>query len=485
MAGIPERTTRQAPCIFCGDVGYDMRMHYTTENGYPEIVHWCHKTHAFKGDILNVGATSYICKTAGKQIETGFFDLWTEYLTKEEWIKRHKSTDGYQVSGKKYGGPVLDYNSKEPVKGEEKPLSNKKLHEIYSYMLSLMKLEKKHYALLAKEWQNPLHPSLCDLLSKGLVSLPPKDNARFANSEKFENLTRKEITRRLVAKFGTLRGVPGFYLRSGSYFDGKPEEERWTFSGGEGIVFPCFDKDGYIYRLRYREDYPSMELKKDIHAPFHGKYGTFHHYYNKEGKHCWSFTEKETKATETVYEPSLGIYAITLNEKGLPSYGGKASGKYKTLSSRRIELKGNEPVNTMEGGCGSGSPYAFYVMKGQPFTVVLGTEGEKKAMISSYIKGMPSVSVPGVTSYECLFEKDDSGESLMDVLKKRGMKYFLLCYDADKHENDMVLNSEKAFVERLKQEGVIPLIGEWKGKFNKGIDDILLMGLDVTVRPAK
>ena len=64
------------------------------------------------------------------------------------------------------------------------------------------------------------------------------------------------------------------------------------------------------------------------------------------------------------------------------------------------------------------------------------------------------------------------------------MKYFILCYDADKEENERVLNAEASFVEELKKNDVIPLIGEWKGKFNKGLDDILLMGLDITVRRA-
>ena len=64
------------------------------------------------------------------------------------------------------------------------------------------------------------------------------------------------------------------------------------------------------------------------------------------------------------------------------------------------------------------------------------------------------------------------------------MKYFILCYDADQEENERVQNAEASFVEALKEQDVIPLIGEWQGKFNKGLDDILLMGLDITVRRA-
>ena len=47
-----ERTSRSAPCIFCGDVGYDMRVHYQ-DGVEEEVVHYCHKTNATKGDIIN------------------------------------------------------------------------------------------------------------------------------------------------------------------------------------------------------------------------------------------------------------------------------------------------------------------------------------------------------------------------------------------------------------------------------------------------
>ena len=48
-----ERTSRGAPCIFCGDVGYDMRVHYQ-EGTVDEVVHYCHKTKATKGDTNDI-----------------------------------------------------------------------------------------------------------------------------------------------------------------------------------------------------------------------------------------------------------------------------------------------------------------------------------------------------------------------------------------------------------------------------------------------
>ena len=165
--------------------------------------------------------------------------------------------------------------------------------------------------------------------------------------------------------------------------------------------------------------------------------------------------------------------------------GGKAEGKYTNISSVfEKRLPNGEVVNGFFNGCRSGSPYSLYYQEGEHFTIVIGTEGEKKSMVANQIKKCPLVCVPGVSSYSVIFEKDEHGISLIDYLKSRGMKYFILCYDADKEENDRVLHAEATFVEELKKNNVIPLIGEWKGKFDKGLDDILIMGLDITVRRA-
>ena len=75
-----ERTTRSAPCIFCGDVGYDMRVYYN-EGGVEEVVHYCHKTNATKGDIVSAGAEQYICVAAGKVLPiVGAFDLFNQCM---------------------------------------------------------------------------------------------------------------------------------------------------------------------------------------------------------------------------------------------------------------------------------------------------------------------------------------------------------------------------------------------------------------------
>jgi len=307
----------------------------------------------------------------------------------------------------------------------------------------------------------------CILLDYPIRSMPPPDKARFANGESFNNPTRKHIVKKLLSMFGDLRGVPGFYLRSGPYWADKPESERWTFSSPEGIIFPCFDADGYLYRIRVRDDYPDLVLKEDKTESFQGRFGTFHYSYDKEGKRLLTFCEKEKKP-----EILHGVKPF-----------GKVNGKYKNFSSVSAKLVDLVCVNTMEGGSRSGSPYSLYDKYSTSYTVVFGTEGEKKGMVANAAKRAPVVSVAGVWTYRVLFEKDESGKSFIDKMKEKGMKYFVVCYDADKETKDDVKRAEQAFVKELRENGVEPLIGYWKKDFDKGLDDILLAGIDILIGP--
>lgn len=265
-----------------------------------------------------------------------------------------------------------------------------------------------------------------------------------------------------------------FYMRSGRFWDEKPESERWTFAGEEGIIFPCYDVDGNLYRLRVKCDYFSKSVKGDPNV-FEGREGSLYHRYSEKGEHLWYFKGKDGKEPELVF--GQGVRKIKLTSKGVPLLG-KASNKYKTLSSSYLVEKDGKVVNGMYKGCSGGTPYGLFLPDGKPnYTVVIGTEGEKKGMVTAAIKRCPVLENPGVGVYRQLFKSDD-GPSVIDVLKERGMKVFILCYDADKEENGQVAISEKRFVKELQDHGVTVMIGNWSGKFQKGIDDILLMGCE-------
>lgn len=487
-----ERTSRNAPCIFCGDVGYDMRIHY--EDGlHEEVVHYCHKTSAAKGEKRVVGTETYICIAAGKVLPVvGAFDLWKKYLSKEEWMQNQKgegvskpSIQSYAASQEGRISSILlgEEKNRNLLPGEVKARSPKEQHEFYTYLASLLVLEEKHKKTLEEEWESGCFKGVAGkILSRYPIrSIPPIDKSRIAGKEVFQNITRKKLVEALVAQFGDLSGYPIMYLRSGAYWDQRPEAERWTFACGEGILFPCFDKDGFL-KYRIKNDYPDIKLKEEIHDSFRGMYGRFHHFYDKDGFHCWSFIKKGDANATPVYGPGV-TNPILLNAKGLPLLGGKPEGKYTNISSvfeRR--MPDGKVVNAFYKGSRSGAAYSIYYQKEEPFTVVIGTEGEKKSMVTNLLKKCPVVCVPGVSAFSVLFDKDSTGRSAMDFLKEKGMKYFILCYDADKEENERVLAAEAAFVNALREEGITPLIGEWKGKFDKGIDDILLKGLDISVR---
>ena len=497
MGGYKERTSREKPCIFCGDVGYDMRIHY--DNG--DVCHWCHKVKVGKGQTVLAGGEEYRCINDAKTIDIGTFALFTRMLSKEEWMaKQARENPNWKPSGKGvYTGqngsnnssnkkPAVPVEFKVPVRKEGElsqdecePLAPEKLDKIYRYFLSLLVLERKHEKLLLDEWQSTIHDVSGLLRKYPIRSFPPEDKASFKLEEKLENPTRKHIVAKLIQRFGSLKGVPGFYMRSGTYWDEKPEAERWTFSSIEGIVFPCYDKNGYLYRIRIRDDYPDMKIKKGKDEAFLGRYGLFHHSYDKDGIRTWSFypeTEdgQERPKPELVYKAGELNNKITLNSKGLPA--GKPNGKYKNISSVAEKYVDGKLVNILKFGTRSGSPYSLYCSKGDNFKVVIGTEGEKKAMVANAIKKVPVVCIPGVSSYKVIFKKEQDGKSLIDTLLEKGMKTFILCYDADKEDNPAVLKAEQDFIKELKAYGVNVLIGYWTGKFNKGLDDILLMGLD-------
>ena len=482
--GFMERTSRSVPCVFCGDVGYDIRLHYPETE---DVVHWCHKTQAEKGDIISVGGKQYICTATDHRPEgkgMGKFNLFKEYLSKEEWMaKQERINPDWKPSYPAGAGnrprvipKTVALKTPKPgelAEGEVKPLSNKQLDKIHRVLLSMLVLEKKHEADLLNEWKSPLHDVSHLIEDFKIRSLPPPDKSRFKSSYRYQNPLRKSIISKLYDTFGDLRGVPGLYMRTGTNWDNKPEKERWTFAfSREGVLYPCYDANGYIYRLRIKDEYPDREIKPGKQEPFKGMYGYFTHYYDFEGFLRCRFVPKDKS------QKSIDV--------GLSEVYGKPRGKYKTLSSVNTELVyGDRIVNKLFCGCKSGSPYSLYTRPGDNFTVVFGPEGEKKAMVANAVKHVPGVSIPGVTNFSVIFVPDESGVSLIDYLISKGMKYFVIGYDADKDENEQVAESEQEFAQELKKRGVIPMVAAWRHDFDKGLDDILLKGLDVEIHPAK
>jgi len=470
--GIRIRTTRSEPCIFCGDVGYDMKIVYSNE----DTVYWCHKVKAAQNDIVHANGNDYICISSKKQIKIGEFYLFKKYIPKEEWLAiKKKKGEWYKKSGKSND---YSFEKKVPTDTNSEPISNKELDIRYRYLLSLLVLEDSHQEQLKEEWNAGIYSDLAERLLKRypIRSLPPLDKVRYSGNMQLRNISRKKVVKAMYDKFGSLKGIPGFYMRSGKYWNEQPDHERWTIVSIEGILFPCYDKNGYLYRLRIRDDYPDMRIKPNSNVLFRNERGILTHCY-RNGDHNWYWCPDSSKDQEPILVYENGRGEIELNKWGLPTIG-KPNGKYKNISSVYEKLVGDKIVNTMLHGTRSGSPYSLYVGDAKSYRIVIGTEGEKKGMVSNSIKNVPVVSQPGVWSFRSLFEPGEDGVSLIKTLMKRGMEIFILCYDADKHTNENVSNAEAAFIQALFDEGVRPMTGEWSDKFDKGLDDILIMGVD-------
>lgn len=455
------RATKHNPCPLCGVTDWDMTVQY--DNG--DTVVFCRKVSANKGDfIIGRDGKQYQCIAVDHQVDTGLFSLFREYLPKEEWMRRKATQTQFRES--------LDFTK--PLKFEAKVKSNKECDTFYRYLLSILVLEDKHKERLLHEWESPIHDMKHLLTDYPIRSLPPHDFIRRKLKERFHNPTRNQLIAKLVKKFGEdLSGYPGIYLRTSEYWDSRPMSERWTISGAEGILFPCYDTDGYIYRLRVKCDFPDVVIREGEHEPCEGRWGTLSHNYDANGNHIWHLFCEDGE--EILAHPAL-------NSNGVPAVG-KVSGKYRTISSLLIKKEPDGSlVNGLKFGCRSGSPYSLYTQPGDNFTVVIGTEGEKKGMVSNAIKHMPVLSVSGVGCFMGLFEADpDTGKSVIDTLKEKGMKAFLLCYDADKEEKEEVMKAQNAFLKKLKEAGIQTYVGDWKSQYDKGIDDILLLGLDIKI----
>lgn len=480
-----ERCSRSHPCVFCGDVGYDMRVHYPEQE---EIVHWCHKTKSQKGQIVTANdGNQYICVSANHRgaKDIGTFDLWIEYLPREQWIEKRKRLNpdnAYDYGKRKNTKPVLispisykDSASKKLAKNESVLLSPSKRDAINRYFSSITVLEKDDRQALLAEWSSSVVDVSHLLTDWPIRSLVCPDKIRFASNRKYQNPSRKSIISKMMDRFGSLAGWPGAYKRTGNYYSDKEDKDCWTLAPqSEYVMFPCYDKDGYLYGWRLKDKYPDRKVEAGSYPLFEGMEGFFFHRYDEKGNHQWFFRPKKEEGEEQKADILVTADKVY----------GKPKGKYKTLASIAKKQVDGEEVNALSDGCSMGSPYSLYTREGDNFSVVIGTEGEKKAMVANAIKHVPVVSIPGVNNFSCLFEKDENGESLIDSLKKRGMKFFILCYDADKENKDSVKQAEISLIQALKGEKLQPMIGNWKLSFEKGLDDILLAGIDMTITPA-
>lgn len=474
MSGISRPVKRNFPCPICGKTDWCNIISYPSG----DEVYACHRAEGSKGDTAT-GADGRIYRCTGET--SGGFTKWQELSQYEAFIEKLKA-EGKGKKGsysKSSGNPTMKvaYSPKYediPVKGVAKLASPERIDLVNRTFLSLLILEQKHEAKLKMEWDRLVDDvNIYDLITKTwpILSIPPEDFIRFSSLERLNSLSRKKIMEKLIELVGEPLGVPGFYQR---------KDGAWTFYRLSGIVFPAFNSRGQIIRLRVNDDYPLIDAELD------GRAGVFH--YQKDVTDNvvgWYFIPQDGEKlnyskAELVWSFGSPQNRVTLDLKGYPK--GKVRGKYKNFSSyteKLVEENGKKyRLNTLTNGCQSGSSTSLYTKPGDDMDLVYITEGEKKAIVANAILNAPVISLPGVASYEKVFENEEGYDtSLMDELKKKGMELAVLIFDADKNENEKVMNSEKKAVAEFLKRDIPIAIGEWNENWGKGLDDVLLTGV--------
>ncbi|MCM1233563.1 MAG: DUF3854 domain-containing protein [Ruminococcus flavefaciens] len=364
------------------------------------------------------------------------------------------------------------------------PLPHGTLDKIFREWLQCMELCKWHRKKLMLEWDVSNKPAVAKVFCPDTIfdnwmirTLPPDDDIR-ASAPGYYKLTtggptRRELISRLLQicqsnGLASPAGVPGLYLDT--------ESNMWKIHAGSGIVFPVYDADGCIYRLRIGVDTPRIK------GTLNGRDGTYRFYrdtwyFDREGKPAG---EKSVIAWR--YGSSQNL--IRLNRKGLPD--GKADGKYINLSSyadKQIE-ETHTITNQYYLGCLCGGCVSVYRPKGGSPQIVWITEGEKKAMVIAAFFNCTVVCLPGVSSYMRAFEPVEGGVSVVEALINAGAKMAIVAFDADKDTNQAVQKAEEGLLKQLWDAGFRMLNAtEWHKEFGKGQDDALLDGAMPDFRP--
>lgn len=407
--GIKNVSTHQ-PCKICGKPDWCGR--YNLPEGYE--MHICMRV-TNQTDTIGIDGNTYVFI---KETSKGN-SLYEEYSQRSIRIDNFKSSNYNKKPSATFHKPQMVYEN------QVSPLSNEKLDAIYRDLLSMLVLEHEHEKYLLNEgWDSSL------IRKNNIKTLPEDDYYRYVNKITYhsKNPWRKEIAAKLVLKHGDLTGVPGAFKKNGV----------WTFAGLGGIIFPIYDSNGNIYRLRTRVD---------------------RQYFNS----------KNEAISASQYE--------LLKVKGEQCY---TVGKYHNFSSYKedpLKLKQGIISNIRDCGCEASNNIGFYMdTRRDDLYLCYVTEGEKKSIIGNHILHAPFINVPGVNSYSKLIEPDVSGKRPIDYLKDLGVQLIVVAFDADKTYNSKVLDSEAKTVEILKSEGFQLAIANWDKSLGKGIDDLLISG---------
>lgn len=437
MAKDIKSVSKMSPCPICGKHDWCGFLK-GTEGGYLNV---CQRTLTNENIIGQDGQYYVYVATSGSG--ASIYEEAHQRLEKEQHWRKENGVD-VDSNEKKLSfkqASVKQYT----VLNEVKVKSNSELDKIYRKLLECLVLDDIHKEYLLKEgWTEEM------LQYYNIKSFPENDALRFTLKNNFSrNIYRKTLAKKLTDIFGedSLIGVPGAY---------KDKKGNWTFAGSKGILFPLYDANHNLYRLRIRMDYLDVN-EKLMHDPL-----------TKD-----RFFEKECK--KIYVAPHKGIYSFLDGEKVFQ----KMEGKYRNFSSFFQDdesYKKGFIVNTYDCGCESGNHLGiYYNSERDNMYICFVTEGEKKGCYANFNMRTPVIDVPGVNSWRKLID-GKKGERAIDILKQRGVGMFVIAYDADKSVNERVLDVEMRTIQALKDEGFAIGIANWSEHYGKGLDDLLFNG---------
>ena len=443
--------SKREPCPICGTADYCC--HIPAEDGYGEVRICKRYT---DGRVICPGADTpsktdvefYLLIGESHQGYGIYRSAKDVALAESNGIKVWKKGGNGSTANK---GPGVASRELIPV-GINELASDDLLDSYYRELISLFPLKDSHKKYLRKEgWSDEL------IGKSSLCSFPVDDwmrnwhkNCKFLEQDK--SLRRSEACLKVIRKLGEPVGIPGFYVKT----DKKTNEKYWYINCRSGIGFPLYNDKGQIVRIRVRMDF--LDVNKTYEKNEKGLFFVADD--NRIRYVSWSGVKREE------FDGSL----ITEKDKKF-----RCTGKYRGLSSYEQISNYDEGTftNRYENGT-EGYNIVGLVNKPQDnnFMAIL-TEGEKKSIVGNEVLRAPFIIVPGVNSYNKLFETR-VGKNILDYLKKSGTEVFAIAFDADKYENEMVLMSEKGLVNRLLKEGLRAVVINWDVSFGKGLDDCIM-----------
>lgn len=420
-----KRVSKQEPCPICGKPDFCFWKERQKEPGLYNL--YCNRTSAAKGSIIS--------GCDGQDYVSIFL---TDASTIFEEVKQREERTKKTIAGEKKAYvpqrlTVLDSVS---------PLPHQVLDKIYRCMMEMLPLYKFHAKYLLKEgW------SLALIQQHGICSFPAANLHKLPDSLQ-ETKSRVLLAQDVMAKLSlrSLTGVPGAYM---------DEKGRWTFHSKSGIVFPVYDENGLIYRLRIRMDY--MDLPVSLLEDTDGFY----------------YIDQETRVEVSM----SGAYKITNAKKifmDFPTH----KGKYRNFSSFLMDKNAYDSgfiENCFLKGCEAKNNLLYAMRPTDQHSVCWITEGEKKALFSNYALKQPVIALPGVNSFP-LLDKPEHGKTPLEIMRSKGTHIFVIAFDADRFRNEMVLRNQNKLALLLKSRQFIVYIAVWNESAGKGLDDCLASG---------